>query len=146
MSADVYIRPAAASDKPSISKFLAENGLPANGVDKCIENFLVAEDKEGCWVGVAGLELYGRSGLLRSVAVDRRFRGMGQGRALVDAALRRAKAKGIGTVYLLTDDAVAYFGGLGFEPVDRKIIDEAVKASVEFGEMCASAVAMRKML
>jgi amino-acid N-acetyltransferase len=146
MLADIHIRPAAASDLLPISKFLAENGLPTNGVDKCVENFMVAQDKNGSWVGVAGLELYGKSGLLRSVAVDSRFRGMGQGRALVNAALRRAKAKGIGTVYLLTDDAVAYFGGLGFEPVDRKIVDEAVKASVEFGEMCAPAVAMRKTL
>ena len=64
----------------------------------------------------------------------------------MDAVLRSAKAKGIDTVYLLTDNAEAYFGGLGFEVVDRGNIDEAVKASVEFGEMCASAAAMRKTL
>jgi amino-acid N-acetyltransferase len=71
---------------------------------------------------------------------------MGQGQALVAAVLKSAQAKGIKTVYLLTDNAESYFGGLGFEVVDRKDIDEAVKASVEFGEMCASAVAMRKTL
>ena len=146
MLADVHIRPAMKGDLAKISRFLEDNGLPTSGVDKCVENFVVALDRNGSWVGIAGLEVYDKAGLLRSVAVDRRFRGMGQGRVLVAAVLRSAQAKGIKTVYLLTDNAEAYFGGLGFEAVDRKDVDEAVKASVEFGEMCASAVAMRKTL
>jgi len=146
MLADVQIRPAMKGEVARISRFLEDNGLPLSGVDKCVENFVVAEDKNGSWVGTAGLEVYGKSGLLRSVAVDARFRGMGQGRALVAAVLRSAQAKNIKTVYLLTDNAESYFGGLGFAVVDRKDVDEAVKASVEFGEMCASAVAMRKNL
>ena len=146
MLADVHIRPAMKGDLPQISHFLEDNGLPTSGVDKCVENFLVALDRNGSWVGIAGLEVYGKGGLLRSVAVDGRFRGMGQGRALVDAVLRDAKSKGVETVYLLTDNAESYFGGLGFEVVDRKDVDEAVKASVEFGKMCASAVAMRRTL
>jgi amino-acid N-acetyltransferase len=146
MLADVHIRHAMKGDLAEISRFLEANGLPASGVDKCVENFVVAHDKNDSWVGIAGLEVYGKGGLLRSVAVDRRFRGMGQGRALVNAVLSNAKSKGIETVYLLTDNAEAYFSGLGFEVVERKDVDEAVKASVEFGEMCASAVAMRKTL
>jgi len=144
--ADVRIRHAMKGDLAEISRFLEENGLPTSGVDKCVENFVIAQDKNGSWVGIAGLEVYGKGGLLRSVAVDGRFRGMGQGRALVNAVLRNAKSKGVETVYLLTDNAESYFGGFGFEVVDRKDVDEGVKASVEFGEMCASAVAMRRTL
>ena len=146
MLANIHVRPAVKNDLAEISSFLEANGLPASGVEKCVESFVVAENKTGSWVGIAGLEVYGRSGLLRSVAVDKRFRGMGQGRALVDAVLRNAKSKNIEMVYLLTDDAEQYFTGLGFEVVDREDVDEAVKASVEFGDMCASAVAMRKPL
>ena len=146
MLANVHIRPAMKGEVARISRFLQDNGLPTSGVDKCIENFVVAEDKNGSLVGTAGLEVYGKSGLLRSVAVDGRFRGMGQGRALVAAVLMSAQAKRIKTVYLLTDNGESYFGGLGFAIVDRKDVDEAVKTSVEFGEMCASAVAMRKTL
>jgi len=146
MLAGVHIRCAMKSDLVEISRFLEDNGLPTTGVDKCVENFVVACDRNGSWVGIAGLEVYGKSGLLRSVAVDRRFRGMGQGRALVNAVLMNAKSKGVETMYLLTDSAEAYFVGLGFEVVERRDIDEAVKASVEFGETCASAVAMRKTL
>ena len=146
MLADVHIRPAMKGDLAKISRFLEDNGLPASGVDQCVEDFVVAQDRDGSWVGIAGLEVYGESGLLRSVAVDGRFRGVGQGRVLVNEMLKNAKSKGVRTVYLLTDNAEHYFSGLGFEAVDRKDIDEAVKASVEFGEMCASAVAMRKTL
>jgi len=142
----VHIRHAGQGELAKICRFLEDNGLPTSGVDKCVENFVVAQDRNGSWVGVAGLEVYGKSGLLRSVAVDGRFRGMGQGRALVNAVLGNAKSKGIETVYLLTDNAESYFGGLCFECVDRKDVDETVKASVEFGEMCASAVVMRKTL
>lgn len=144
MLANVHIRHAMKGDLARISRFLEDNGLPTSGVDKYIENFVVAHDRNGSWVGVAGLEVYGKSGLLRSVAVDGRFRGIGQGRALVNAVLRNAKSQGIETIYLLTDNAESYFGGLGFEVVERKDVDEAVKASVEFGEMCATAVAMRR--
>jgi amino-acid N-acetyltransferase len=146
MLADVHIRAAVKGDLAKIYRFLEDNGLPASGVDKYVENFVVAQDRNGSWVGIAGVEVYGKSGLLRSVAVDGQFRGMGQGRALVNTVLRNAKSKGVETVYLLTDNAESYFSGLGFEVADRKDVDEAVKASVEFGEMCASAVAMRKTL
>jgi amino-acid N-acetyltransferase len=143
MLPDIRIRPAVAADLPRVSSFLNENGLPTIGVEKCLENFIVAQDKNGSWVGIAGFELYGKSALLRSVAVDERFRGTGQGRGLVEAVLGNAKAKGVETIYLLTDTAEAYFSGLGFEALDRKDIDEAVKASPEFGECCETAVAMR---
>ena len=138
------IRPASRVDLRGICRFLIENELPTVGVEECVDNFVVAQDRNGSWVGVAGLEVYGKSGLLRSVAVDLRFRGKGQGRALVDAVLQNAKAKGLEIIYLLTDTAQAYFNRLGFEVVDRKDVDEVVKASPEFTECCETAAAMRK--
>lgn len=146
MLADVRIRPALRGDVTQISRFLIENELPTVGVEECVENFVVAQDRDGSWVGVAGLEVYGKSGLLRSVAVDRRFRGMGQGRALVDAVLRSAKGKHLERIFLLTDTAQNYFRGLGFEVVDREDVDEAVKASPEFPECGDAATAMRKLI
>jgi len=146
MLADIRIRPALREDVAQISRFLTENELPTVGIEKCVENFVVAQDRNGSWVGVAGLEVYGKSGLLRSVAVGKRFRGIGHGRSLVDSILRNAKAKGLERIYLLTDTAQAYFSGLGFEVVNRKDIEEAVKASPEFPECGEAAAAMRKMI
>ncbi len=140
------LRPAKATDLPQISRFLEENGLPTNGVERFFENFIVALDQNGSWVGIAGLEAYGKSGLLRSVAVDKQFRGMGHGRTLVNTILTNAREKGIETIYLLTESAEDYFKGLGFEVVNREDIDEAIRASPEFTECCETAAAMRKFI
>ncbi len=140
------IRPARAADIPQISRLLEENELPTIGVDRFFENFLVALSQDGSWVGVAGLEVYGKSGLLRSVAVSKQFRGMGQGRTLVNSVLANARKRGIETVYLLTESAEDYFKGLSFEIVNRDDIDEAVKASPEFTECHETAAAMRKFI
>ena len=144
--AGIRVRHAVRDDLPQLSSFLSENQLPTVGIERCVENFVVAQDRDGSWVGVAGLEVYGKNGLLRSVAVDRRFRGMGQGRALVGAVLRNAKAKGLERIYLLTDTAQVYFSGLGFETVNRQDVDEAVKTSPEFPECGEGAAVMLKLL
>lgn len=110
-------------------------------------NFLVAVDQGGEVVGVAGFEQYGESCLLRSVAVDRRVRGQGYARVLTGTVLEKARATGVRKAYLLTDSASAYFERLGFQSVDREKMDEPVKRSIEFVELCSeSAVAMRKFL
>ena len=56
--------------------------------------FVVRED-DGRVVGVAGLELHGEDGLLRSVAVDPDYRGQGLAAALVEAVLQRAARVGL---------------------------------------------------
>ena len=147
MSLPSGLRAATARDLVKIKNLLTENGLPDIGVDDWVQNFVIIEDGTGSWIGVAGLELYGQSGLLRSVAVDKRFRERGHGRTLISAVLANARARGLRRVYLLTDDASDYFERLGFQIVDRRDVDEAVKASLEFTEACPeSATVMRKVI
>ena len=71
-------------------------------------DFIVAE-REGELIGVAGLEVYGASALLRSVAVEDGWRGSGVGKALIDRALDQARQAGIEDVFLLTTTAERYF-------------------------------------
>jgi len=140
-------RAATARDLEGIKGFLRRNGLPDLGVDGWVENFFIIEHQNGSWVGVAGLEVYGESGLLRSVAVDRDFRKEGHGRRLVSVVVETARSRGLRRLYLLTDDASTYFERLGFQVVDRKDVDEAVKTSLEFTEACPeSAIVMRKVI
>ena len=141
------LRPATREDLPRIKEFLRENGLPEVGVDGCVENFIIVESEGGSWIGVAGMELYGESGLLRSVAVDKQSRGQGLGRILVNTILQNARDRGIKTVYLLTEDAGNYFEHLGFQTVDRKDVDHIVTRSLEFTEACPEcALVMRKAM
>jgi len=141
------LRAASAADLPRIMDLLKENELPVKGVKESLGNFLIAVDQGGEVAGLAGFEQYGDSCLLRTVAVDKRFRGQGYGRVLTGTVLEKARAKGVRKAYLLTDSASAYFEGLGFQPVGRENVDEPVKASIEFVELCSeSAVVMRKFL
>jgi amino-acid N-acetyltransferase len=141
-----YLRRANSNDLEELVSFLEDNGLPTIGVESCYPNFVIATDETGAMLGVAGLEIYGQSALLRSVAVQKNSRRMGHGRTLVDAVLRSAKQNGVHTIYLLTESAFDYFKHLGFDLVDRNDIDEAVMTSLEFTECCSTALAMRKTI
>ena len=141
-----HIRSAEVIDLQQIVGLLKVNGLPTVGIESCYANYVIATDEKGTLLGVAGLEIYGRVALLRSVAVEVNSRRMGHARALVEAVLGTAKRSGVHTIYLLTETASDYFKHLGFDLVDRKDIDEAVMASLEFTECRSTAMAMRKTI
>lgn len=146
MTDQVSVRPARKEDLVSVRRLLGDAGLPEAGVEEWLPQFVVAE-QEGRVVGVGGLELYGPSALLRSVAVRADRRGGGLGRELVDRLLAGARRRGIREVYLLTTTAENWFPRLGFAAVTRDEVPEAVRRSVEFTTACpASATVMRKSL
>ena len=80
--------------------------------------FVVRED-DGRVIAVAGLEIHGEDGLLRSVAVDNDYRGQGLATSLIEAVLERAARVGLRSVYLLTTTARDYFARRGFTECDR---------------------------
>jgi amino-acid N-acetyltransferase len=102
--------------------------------------FVVRED-DGRVVGVAGLELHGEDGLLRSVAVDPDYRGQGLAAALVEAVLQRAGRVGLRSVYLLTTTARDYFARRGFALCPRDEAPPAIRESWEFKTGCPSTAA-----
>jgi len=105
--------------------------------------FVVRED-DGRVVGVAGLELHGEDGLLRSVAVDADYRGQGLAAALVEAVFQRASRVGLGSVYLLTTTARDYFARRGFSDCPRDQAPAAIRESWEFRTGCPSTAAFMK--
>jgi amino-acid N-acetyltransferase len=142
----VALRRARTADAAAVEALLMAQGLPPAGVADWLDRFWVAEG-DGAVVGVAGVELYGASALLRSVAVAPAWRGSGLGGLLTGRALEEAKAAGARDVYLLTTTADRYFPRHGFGWVARATVPEAVTASVEFQGACpASAVVMHRSL
>ena len=140
----VELRTASSAELDAVVDLLERSGLPTAGVADNFAQFLVAE-ADGRLVGVVGLELYGRSALLRSAAVEESWRGSGLGRVLVERALDVARERGIEDVYLLTTTAEHYFPKFGFVCVRRDEVAQDVRSSVEFQTSCpASATAMRK--
>jgi amino-acid N-acetyltransferase len=138
------IRPAGSADLEGVRALLAAAQLPVEGLeDQFGPPYAVAERASGL-VGAAGMEVYGRAGLLRSVVVAAAERGTGLGRALAADRLAWARAQGLEEVYLLTTTAADFFARLGFERVAREGVPPAIRASREFASVCPStAVVMR---
>jgi amino-acid N-acetyltransferase len=141
----LQIRSGTSADLSAVTDLLTRAGLPTAGVlAEALANFVIAEN-EGTPVGVAGLEIYRDSALLRSVAVAEEWRRAGVGRALIDRALDLTRERGIHDVYLLTTTAEHYFPRFGFVCVDRGSVPQALQGSAEFQGACpSSAVVMRK--
>jgi amino-acid N-acetyltransferase len=125
---------------------LTAEKLPLDGVEDHLSDFLVAED-DGKIRGAAGLEIHESFGLLRSVVVELSAKGTGVGRALSEAQLGAAQAKGLRAVFLLTTTAERFFPRFGFERVTRDEVPAEVQRSREFQGACpASAIIMRRSL
>ena len=138
------IRSAAASDLALVSRLLEESDLPLDGLDEQWGSGYAVAIEDGDVVGAAGVERYGRYGLLRSVVTARGRRGRGIAEALVRNRLAWAGTEGLEGVYLLTTTAADYFPRLGFERVSRDALPVEIKESREFTTACpSSAVAMR---
>jgi amino-acid N-acetyltransferase len=138
------LRPASAADWEAIAALLDLHRLPLAGASDHVTDLLVAVE-DGRVIGVAGLESYGDTALLRSVAVS--SPGGGLGTRLVQALLEQARQAGVETVVLLTTTAAAFFPRFGFTVVTRDDVPAAVHASAEFQGACpASATVMRLVL
>lgn len=144
--AQTTIRRTDEADFDAVETLLEANGLPSRDVRTSPGRFLVAVS-DAAVVGVVGVEPYGSSGLLRSLAVSESSRGRGYGTALCDALEEQARADGVDTLYLLTTTAAAFFRRRGYESVAREAVPTAVQQTTEFAELCpASATCMKKNL
>jgi arsenate reductase (thioredoxin) len=141
------LRAATTRDLPLVSALLTECKLPLDGLaDQFGGNYVIAAGA-GATLGVAGIEIHGPNGLLRSVAVSPVNRGTGLGAALVRDRIAWAKGSGLQALYLLTTTAASYFPTLGFEPVPRDEAPPDIRSSREFVSACpASATFMRRNL
>jgi N-acetylglutamate synthase-like GNAT family acetyltransferase len=141
----MIIRTANSTDLDVIRRLLREAALPVDGVEEQFGAGYAVAAEEGDAIGVAGVERYGRFGLLRSVAVAPGARNRGVARLLVRDRLAWAGTEGLEAVYLLTTDAAGYFARLGFETVERDAVPLEIRDSREFTTICPStAVALRR--
>lgn len=141
------VSPATSRDLPAIIALLAASGLPTADVRPGAQaEFLVAR-QNGQVIGCVGLERYGDSGLLRSLAVLPEHRGTGLGIALTQAIERHAARSDLVRLVLLTETAEAFFRGRGYGVITRAEAPPGVQESQEFRALCpVSAVCMQKEL
>jgi amino-acid N-acetyltransferase len=142
---DSRIRPAQLKDKDVVHSLLLGFKLPLDGLEET--KLWALQSDGGEVVGVAGLEVYGEQGLLRSLAVKGQLQNQGLGRVLVNHIMGEAKKEGVIDLFLLTTTAPKFFEKLGFKVEIREKVTGLVTESVEFKSACPkTAVLMRLKL
>ena len=132
--------------REQVKALLEAEKLPTADLPENPGNFLVAivDNKV---VGVAGMEVYGNYGLLRSVAVQPDHRGLGIAGKLIGRIASLGSQKGLSDLYLLTETAPGYFKNKGFMQIGREEVPAEIQGSSEFSHVCpVSAIVMKKSI
>ena len=140
----LHAEPARPHDLRGALDLLGRSELTEQDVAERWGHYFVVREDDGRVVGVAGLEIHGEDGLLRSVAVDPDYRGQGLAASLVEAAMTRAERVRLRSVYLLTTDARDYFARHGFADCPRDEAPALIRESWEFRSGCPSTAAFMK--
>jgi amino-acid N-acetyltransferase len=130
-----------------LKKFLRVNQLPADDLQLKNSLLLTYYNADETLVGSGGLEYYGDTALLRSLAVSPELRGQQLGKQIVHDLLQQARTARIKEIYLLTETAFHFFQKLGFMEVNRERVPDEIKSSTEYSHVCpASAKVMKVVL
>jgi len=121
-----------------LQKFLHANKLPYADVSLNGNLFIGYHDNQGNLIGSGGLELYGNTALLRSIAVDESLRGNSFGKQIVDDLVSKAKSLKVESIFLLTETAHNFFLKKGFSDIARNDVPESIRNSPQFLDLCPS--------
>ncbi|NWF55299.1 MAG: GNAT family N-acetyltransferase [Syntrophaceae bacterium] len=138
---------ASSGDEPWIKQLLTLCGLPHEDLTpEHLGHFWIIKEK-GEILGSVGLEIHGRSALLRSLAVNPRFRKRGFASELAKKAEDYAASLHIQNLYLLTMTAESFFRKRGYQKIERNSTPPEIQGTTEFQSLCpASSVCMVKAL
>ncbi|MGZ3534418.1 MAG: GNAT family N-acetyltransferase [Thermodesulfobacteriota bacterium] len=138
---------AARGDKNQIRRLLSACELPTLYVHRHLKSFMVAKaDKK--IIGVVGIEVYGRTGLFRSLCVDETYRGRGIAKMLNRKLIAFARMWKIDRLYLFTLYAEKFALKLGFRKIDKKQIPKIIRSTWQFrkARSCPSVICMMKKI
>jgi amino-acid N-acetyltransferase len=133
--------------EPEIKQLLMECDLLHEDITgDHLQHFLVGRAGSEL-AAVVGLEIKGRSALLRSLAVAEKYRNRRIATKLVREIEEHARSLNVDTLYLLTMTAEAFFAKCGYQGTEREAAPAGIQTTAEFQSLCpASAVCMVKYL
>ncbi|WP_434667027.1 GNAT family N-acetyltransferase [Paraburkholderia sp. A3BS-1L] len=123
-------RYATKKDLPEVEDLLRTCELPVEGVREHIDRHLVSRDSGGI-IGCAGLEHYGKVGLLRCIAVARRARFAGLGDFIFSLLVADARECGIESLVVDSTGAERYFEKIGFTAAETSELPDDLRHSLE---------------
>ncbi|MDP9139513.1 MAG: GNAT family N-acetyltransferase [Pseudomonadota bacterium] len=134
-------------DLDEIFPILTSGKLEAADIDPATPPLFFGIRDASALLAVVGLEVFGTTGLLRSLAVVASSQGRGLARELVTFAEETAVEQGVNCLFLLTDSAAAFFLKMGYVHTVRAVAPPAIQATPQFSSLCpASSALMCKSL
>ena len=141
---NLNIRKATDADLADIIRLLNTNKLPTQDISNSSIQLFTARYNDKT-IGVIGIEIYDKTGLLRSLAVQDSFKKLKVGTKLINKLFDQIKQNNIKDVYLLTETAEDYFTRFNFDIVDRSNVPDIIMKTSEYKDICSdSAVVMHK--
>jgi amino-acid N-acetyltransferase len=130
-----HIIPLCRADLAQLEALLQANHLPTEDCAEQVQHYcaIYAGDE---LIAAGAIEPVAQCGLLRSVVVREDYRGRGLARSVTAHLLNQARDEGRMTIYLLTETAQTYFADLGFVPMARADVPEAVSLTRQFASLC----------
>jgi amino-acid N-acetyltransferase len=127
-------------------QLLLRAGLPTNDLRGKNQQFLGIREG-GTLIAVGGLECHGSYGLMRSLVVADKYRGLGKAKTIVKLLINNAHKSGLKELYLLTTSAEGFFTKIGFERIGRDAVPLEISQTTEFSELCPkTAIVMRYLM
>lgn len=131
-------------DPEKVKGLLKDSELPTSDINPCNSIFLGNSDQDQI-IGCIGLEILGKIGLLRSLAVSKGSRGQGIGLMLTKALIEKAVEKKLEDIYLLTTDAEDFFSRIGFKKIVKDSAPQAVKETKQYSQICSDSAVVMKL-
>lgn len=138
MDSNISYSHAKPDDKNEIIELIKNCNLPYEDLNKeKIKSFIVAKSNNKI-IGCIGIEIFDEHGLLRSLAVNKKFRNQKIGSELYNRLILFSNQSGIKTIHLLTTTAENFFNRKGFSESESSEAPEAIKNTIEFSALCPS--------
>jgi amino-acid N-acetyltransferase len=139
------LRPARPEDLAAVRALLQEAKLPLEGFDQAASVWVATV--RGDVAGAVAFERHANLGLLRSLVVAPKHRGLGVGKRLLVRAVRSMQAAGLSDAYALTTTIAPWLAKEGWAERPQKELPAALSASAELQGACpASAQAFHLAL
>jgi N-acetylglutamate synthase-like GNAT family acetyltransferase len=136
--------PLAVWERDGLAAALAKAGLPADDLES--PGLLIWRfENDDVPVGFGGLEIFGDQALLRSVVTLPPVRNRGIGTAIVATLEAEARIRGCRAVWLVTDQAAAFFRGRDYRACERSEAPASIRKAVTFVHPEAAAAMMKRL-
>ena len=126
----------------SIGALLQSNHLLTSDIETGTEVSLFVAGPAQEPYGVVGIQVFGKTALLRSLAVSESGRGKGLGSALVEHVEHHARSLGVRSIYLLTTTAAQFFETRGYNTVNREDAPTSIAETSQFSSLCPGSSAL----